>query len=291
MKKVKLSNLAAVSIAISVSISSVALAADDYAFLNDPWRVYVGAFNASVNSEIGINGDELPPGPPIDVEDVLGVEDSKTVAWGGIAWHFAPRHSLEFEIFALNRSDSVSDTYDPPLQVGDLFIEDGQISTSYDTNLARLTYGFSIMRSERYELQLEAGLHIASLEVALQLAGAICDPTTTPAVPPGCPAGNSGDGGEDVTAPLPHFGASFVYVFTPTLAMQVGAKGFAIELDQIDGSIIEIDADVVWQPWRNIGLGAGVRYFNTDVKSKGSDLNGSFKFEYIGPTVYVQATF
>ena len=73
--------------------------------------------------------------------------------------------------------------------------------------------------------------------------------------------------------------------------MQVGAKGFAIELDKIDGSIIEIDADVAWQPWRNIGLGVGVRYFNTDVESKGSDLNGSFKFEYFGPTVYVQATF
>jgi hypothetical protein len=291
MKKMKVSNLAAGSIAMSLSISSVALAADDYTMFSDPWRVYVGAFNASVNSEIGINGDIVPPGPPIDVEDVLGVDDSKTVAWGGIAWHFARRHSLELEIFDLNRNDSVSDTFTPPLQVGDLLIENGQISTSYDTNLARLTYGFSVIRSERANLQLKAGLHIASLEVAVQLAGSICDPTTTPPVPPGCPVASSGADSQDVTAPLPHFGASFVYVFTPTLAMQVGAKGFAIELDKIDGSIIEIDADVVWQPWRNIGLGAGVRYFNTDVKSKGSDLNGSFKFEYFGPTVYVQATF
>jgi hypothetical protein len=30
---------------------------------------------------LGINGDSLPPAPPINVEDILGIEDSKTVAW------------------------------------------------------------------------------------------------------------------------------------------------------------------------------------------------------------------
>jgi len=75
------------------------------------------------------------------------------------------------------------------------------------------------------------------------------------------------------------------------VALGLSAKGFAIELDKIDGSLIEIDADIAWQPWRNIGFGVGARYFNAEVDSKGSELNGSFKIEYFGPTVYVQATF
>jgi len=287
----KLSNLIAGGIVMSLSLSSVAMADGENPMLNDKWRFYVGAFHASVDSTISINGDTLPPIPPIDIEDVLGVEDSKTVGMAGVAWHFKPRHALEFEYFQLNRSDTITDTFTPPIQVGDLFIEDGQISTSYDTDIARLTYAYSAMRSDRSDLQLMFGIHIARLSVFVQLAGAVCGPTTNPTEPPGCPAASSGNDSESVTAPLPHFGISYTYAITPTVAMNVSAKGFAIEIDSIDGNITEIDADVAWQPWKNIGFGVGARYFKTDVSSKGSDLNGKFEFEYFGPMAYVQATF
>jgi hypothetical protein len=290
-KKMKLSNLIAGGIAMSLSFSSVAMADGENPMLEASWRVYVGAFNASVDSKIGIHGDTLPEIPPIDVEDVLGVEDSKVVALAGVAWHFKRRHAIEFEFFSLNRSDTITDTFTPPIQIGDFVIEDGQISSSYDTDLARLTYAYSIMRSERTDLQLMFGIHIAKLSVAVQLAGSVCGPTTTPSVPPGCPAASSGDDGESVTAPLPHFGVAYTYAITPTVAMNLAAKGFAIELDKIDGTIIELDADVAWQPWKNIGFGVGARYFKTTADSKGSELNGSFEFEYFGPMVYVQATF
>ena len=46
-----------------------------------------------------------------------------------------------------------------------------------------------------------------------------------------------------------------------TLTLRLQAIGFAIEIDSIDGSIIELDADVAWQPWQNFGFGAGFKYF------------------------------
>jgi hypothetical protein len=288
---VKLPNLITCGIAMSLSVSSVAVADDYNPMLDDSWRVYVGAFHASVDSKLTLSGDNLPPIPPFDVEDILGVDDSKTVAFAGVGWHFKHRHAVELEVFSLNRSDTVSDTYNPPVQIGDFVIEDGQVSTNYDTDIARLTYAYSLMRGERYDLQLKAGIHVASLNVAVQLSGSVCGPETDPLVPPGCPTASSGDDSESVSAPLPHFGASYTYAFTPTVAMNLGLKGFAIELDNIDGSIIEIDADVAWQPWKNIGFGAGARYFKAEVDGKGSKLNGNIKFEYFGPMVFVQATF
>jgi hypothetical protein len=287
----KLSNLIAGGIAMSLSVSSVATADDENPMLHNAWRVYVGAFNASVDSKIGIYGDILPAVSPIDVESELGLADSKTVALAGAAWHFKHRHAVEIEFFRLNRSDTVTDTYDPPIQVGDFVIEAGQISTSYDTDLARLTYAYSVMRRERSELQLMFGIHLARLNINVSLAGAVCGPTTTPSVPPGCPVASTGRDDEGVTAPLPHFGVAYTYAFTPTVAMNLAAKGFAIELDSIDGTIVELDADVAWQPWQNIGFGVGARYFKTTADSKGSDLNGTVEFEYFGPMVYVQATF
>jgi hypothetical protein len=279
-----------VIVAIFASASS-ANAQNEYEKFNDPWRVYVGGYWPDASSKININGEVLPPGPPASVEDILGLEESKAVAWGGVAWHISRRNSLELETFSLNRNGGASGTFDPPVEVSDFFIESGAIATSYDTSLSRLTYGFSIMRSERMDFQLKAGLHIAKLEAAVQISGEICGPMTVPSSPPGCPAAGSETASEDVTAPLPHFGASFAYAMTPSLALSFQAVGFAIEIDSIDGSIVELDADIAWQPFEHFGVGAGLRYFNTNVTAGNSELNGEFDFEYIGPVLYVEARF
>jgi len=83
-------------------------------------------------------------GPTIDVEEFLGVEDGKGVGWGGADCHFARRHSVGFEYFSLERSGGVSDTFSPPIQISDIFIEGGAIDTFYNTTVSRLTYGYSI---------------------------------------------------------------------------------------------------------------------------------------------------
>jgi hypothetical protein len=267
------------------------VAEDNYDQLNDPFRIYLGGFAASVSSKININGDVIPPGPPISIEDRLGVEDSQEAAWGGVVWRISQRSSLQFETFSLNRDGGESGTFSPPIEVADTFIESGAIATSFDTGVSRLTYGFSIKRSERSDLQLMGGLHIADLSVGLQLSGNVCDQSTVPTEPPGCPVATSGAAQQTVTALLPHFGVSYAYAFSPSLALRLAAIGFAIEIDSIDGSIWEADADLTWQPTRHFGAGIGVRYFNTNVKSAGSDLNGEFDYEYVGPVLFIQTTF
>ncbi len=278
-------------VSLLAGLALPAQAQDDgsYDHFNDPFRVYVGGFFPSVDTQIAINGSVVNP-PPINVEDVLGVEDSSSVAWAGAAWHISRRNSLEFEFFNLNRDGFVNLVPDP-VEVGDLIIESGSINTAFDVSVGRLTYGFSIMRNERMDIQLKGGLHIADLSVALQVSGAVCD-LTMGEMPPGCPGGQTPPSeSADVTAPLPHFGVSFAYAITPTIAANFEVIGFALELDNIDGSLVEIDADIVWQPTRHLGFGVGLRYFNAEVESTGSDLNGKFDLEYFGPTVYVSATF
>jgi len=283
--------LLTIAVISSFALASPAVAEGEYDQFNDRFRVYLRGFWPQVDSKININGDILPPGPPVDIEDTLGVEDSKGVFWGGVAWHISRRNSLELELFSLKRDGVVfSDTFDPPIQIDDFVIQAGEIQTAYDTSIGRLTYGFSVIRKERMDLQLKLGLHLAKLEAGIQLNGQICEGVPNPA-PGSCPIASTGTAAEDVTAPLPHLGASFAYAITPTIALNLQVIGFALELDDLDGSIIEVDADLSWQPWRHFGVGLGARYFNTDVESGDSDLNGQFKFSYFGPVLYVQSTF
>lgn len=261
----------------------------DYPLLNDPFQIYFGGFYPQMTSKITINGDVVNP-PPIGIEDTLGVEEGKFVPLGGFKWRISRRNSLELEIFQLNR-DGFIDLFPDPVEVGDLIIESGSATTAFDISVARLTYGFSIMRSDRMDLQLKAGLHVADLSIGLQLSGAVCDVTLGQS-PPGCPAGQTPPvESEEVTAPLPHFGASWRYALSPTIAAEIRAIGFAIELDNIDGSLLELSGDVIWKPWQNFGLGAGLRYFNVNVKGSGSNLNGEFDLEYVGPSIFVMASF
>ena len=254
-------------------------------------RIYVGGFWPSINSKIAINGEDFTPLPPINVEDVLRVPDSKGAAWGGIDWKISRRNALELEYFSLNRNGGISDTFSPPLEVGDGFIESGQINTFYDTSVLRLTYGYSLLSNKRMDLQLVAGIHVAKLGAGLQISGEICTPNTVPSVPPGCPTAQTETASEDVTAPLPHLGASYTYAFSETLGMRLKAIGFAIGIGSIDGSILELDADVAWKPLKHFGIGAGWRYFNTNVKASSSKLNGEFDFEYSGPSVFINYWF
>ena len=256
---------------------------------DDRFRIYLGGFFPDVNSEITINGSIVKP-PPIDVENLLGIENTSSVLWGGAAWHISRRNSLEMEFFSLDR-DGFINLIPDPIEVGDLIIESGSINTTFDISIGRLTYGFSVVRTDRMDIALKAGLHVADMSANLQLAGAVCD-VSLGQMPPGCPGGQTPpDESEDITAPLPHFGGSFRYAITPTIGARFEVIGFAIELDNIDGSLVEIDADIAWYPWRHWGFGAGVRYFNVDVEAQGSELNGKFEFEYFGPAVYVVTTF
>jgi len=263
--------------------------ADENPLMTDRFNIYLGGFFPQVSSTITINGDILGPGDGLDFEDTLGLEDSKSVLWGGARWHISRRNTLEFEFANLNRSGTVTGITDP-IDIGNSTVQAGaQIDSTFDVTLGRLTYGFSVIRNEKMDLQLRGGLHIADLGASFQATGEVCVDGTAPE---NCSMLTSEVfESESVTAPLPHLGAAFNYAFTPNIAARLQVLGFAIELDSLDGSLIEIDADVIWTPWEHFGLGAGLRYFNANIESKGSRLNGEFDFEYYGPAIYGIATF
>ena len=256
---------------------------------DDKFAVYLGGFFPQVSSKVRLDGT-TGPGDGLDFENVLGLEDSKSVLWGGMRWQISRRNLLEFEFANLNRDGSVEGITDP-IELGDSIIQVGaRIDTTFDVTLGRLTYGYSVHKSERSELRLKAGVHIADLGASFMATGAVC---VDGEVPPNCSLFGSTPRveTESVTAPLPHFGGSYSYAFSPKLRARIQVIGFAIELDSIEGSLFEVDADIVWNPWRRFGLGAGLRYFNANIESKGSKLNGEFDFEYYGPAVYGIFTF
>ena len=67
---------------ISMLFPLSVFAENSYGLINDKYKIYLGGFWPSLDSQINIVGDVAPPGPPISIEDTLGVDDSDGVAWG-----------------------------------------------------------------------------------------------------------------------------------------------------------------------------------------------------------------
>lgn len=281
-----------VCILLACSLTGNASAADndENAMFHDRFAFYLGGFFPQVRSTIRLDGKIIGEGNNISFENVLGLEDSKSVLWGGARWRISRRNLVEFEFANLNRDGSVTVVTDP-IEIGDSIAQAGvRIDSFFDVTLGRLTYGFSIMKDEKKELMLKGGLHIADIGVGFQLAGAVC---VDGEVPPNCsvfgvtPRLES----DSVTAPLPHLGGAFHYALTPSIALRFQVLGFALEINDIKGSLVEIDADLIWHPWEHFGLGAGLRYFNVNIDAKKSGNKAEFDFKYYGPAIYGVMTF
>jgi len=286
----KSSNLAIPALLLCILCCEPVQAAPNAAnpILHDRFAIYLGGFFPEVDSRIRINGETIGSGPGLDFEDTLGLEEGKSVLWGGVRWRISPRNNLEFEFSNLDREGYVVGITEP-IRIGENVVQLGaDLSTTFDVTIGRLTYGYGLFKSEKWELQLKAGVHIADLAASFQANGEVC---VEGRVPPCRTYSSERFESEDVTWPLPHLGFAFHYAISPSWTARAQMLGFAIELDSLDGSLLEVDADIIWNPWDHFGVGAGFRYFTANVESKGSRLNGEFKFEYYGPSLYVITTF
>ena len=252
--------------------------------LNKRFAVSLGGFFPDIDSKVRLDANDFDLGTEIDFENTLGLEETKNVWWANARWRISRRNNLEFEWNRLNR-DAVIGGSTRELEIGDSVVQAGAaIDSQFDINLFRLTYGYSLIRSDEAEVQLKAGLHVADVDAAIGITGVISvdgEPFSQ---------GVRQEGG-DVTAPLPHFGGNFGYAFNEKFGVNLHIVGLALEVNDIDGSIVDAGATLDYHFTDNFGVGAGVRYFNVDVEARDDDLTGKFEFEYLGAVVYASVAF
>lgn len=278
---------ARVTVLASALLACGAAIADDdkfaEAFLDKKFSFWFGGFFPNVDSTVRLDAPNGLPGDTIDFEETLGLEDGASVPFGGVRWRFSRRHQLEGEFIRLNRS-SLLEAVSEDLNIGEYEVRVGaRIESRFDAAVARATYGYSIVETRRSNVNLKAGLHVASFNTLLRLSGNVFKD--------GVPIDDEGlsfvDEGSDITAPLPHFGASWAYAISDRFALRAQGLAFALKIDEWRGSLLDFGFDAQFHPWRQFGIGAGFRYFRATVENDNKDkLFGKFVYEYYGPVVY-----
>jgi hypothetical protein len=224
-------------------------------------------------------------GTEISAEDDLGLESGTNSAWVSFNWRFQPRHTFHVEWFQLNRKGS-STAHRSRTIFGTTIGVGASTSSSIEFNLGRVTYGYSILRDKKFDLSIMAGVHVATVKATVTASGNV----SVDGIP--LRGKSHTDSTSTYTFPLPHIGGSMAYKFTPKLSGRLMLIGFALDLGDYSGHLIESDATIAYQLSKHFGIGGGLKYFNLNLQANTSNGgHAEYDYQFFGPAIFGYTTF
>jgi len=238
----------------------------------DPFNLSIGAYfvtRTNGNIRLDRSAGLVTIGTSIDWERDLGGETSMTVPRIDGYYRFAPKHSVDFSWYKIERNGTIATQRD--IDFGNVFYPVGTSLTSrLDTETAKVAYTYSFYRNNEIETSISAGLHVTQLEAMLQ--------------------GSGGGAAESssVTAPLPVFGFRLDYAFTPKWWLRTKYELFFLDsVDAYQGALTDFTISVEHRTFQHVGFGFGLNRSSLDVEVEDPDKRGAFSSVLNGLMLYV----
>jgi hypothetical protein len=239
--------------------------------LHDRWMFQLGAYAPNVKTSASLNGTGGVVNRAIDFEDDLNLTDRKVMPALLASVRLGERWRIEAEYFSLHRSGSraVSRT----ISWGDNTYTAGTVvSSEFDSDIYRLSGGYSFIKDDRRELGVALGLHVTDFRASLSASG-----------------GRTQAG--DTLAPLPTLGVYGAYAFTPRWLLSGRLDYFSVKVDDYDGVLVNFQAGVDYRFSRHVGVGLAWRHVDYDVDVTRARYTGNISYKFSGPMLYVNASF
>ena len=246
-------------------------AVPDHPALNDRFAFQLGAFYANTSTQASLSGAAGGGGVAVDFESALGLDDRALIGLGGFVWRMTERWRLEVEYFGWNRS--ASRTLAEEIKWGDQTYPIGTtVNSTFNFSDTRVSAGYSFFKRRDKELGVGAGLHLAKIEASLQ-------------------SGTNSAESADVTAPLPVLSFYGAFALTDQWAVRFRSDWLSLNYGEYSGGLRSSAIDVLYQPFRNVGFGLGMRTLVLDVTIDKPEWSGKAKSGFTGPAAYLTVSF
>ena len=195
--------------------------------LYDKFQLNLSVTGVILNSDIRIDGSG-GTGTDIDVEDDLGMEKTKIQPRFSLRWRPGRRHELEGGYQWARRNADKRLSRD--IEFGDSsFTAGADIHSTFNTDLAFLTYRFAFMAKERTQIGAALGLGVLFLDVGVEALGTGTGPG----------AGRSFEVGKKVKGPLGSLGLYGRFLAGDSWQFEVDARALKISIDRFHPRVLE----------------------------------------------------
>jgi len=210
-------------------------------------------------------------GVMVDFEDTLDLEKRNLVPIADFMWRATDHWRVGVDYFAVDRNATRTLTSD--VVWGDQTFNAGDVvDSTFDFSDLRVSAAYAFFRRPDKELGVGLGLHVADIKAHIQSSGV-------------------GTEAAAVTAPLPVINLYGLFALTDKWALSVNADWLSLAYGDYSGDVRNIAIDVLYQPYRNVGFGLGVRNLVIDIEIDLTDWDGAARMNFQGPTAYVTYSF
>lgn len=268
----------ATSVASLCWAAAPAARADDGDLVASKGYLALGTFLNNSDFKVEVDG-ETTTGDKVDWNNTFGDKDVTRFRLDGV-WRFNERHHMR--VMYTDYSNTQTRTLNRQITWQDDVFDIGVDATARSSfTIFEAAYEYAFMRSEDYELAGTFGLHYTTLELSLKAD--VTAPGGGGTVAIGGPA--------SVDLPLPVVGLHGIWRMGKDFYLDAHAQYFALSIDNVDGSILNYRAAVMWQPKKYVGIGVGYDSFNIDVDINKPRFKGSMDWTYAGPQIFYNMSF
>ena len=234
----------------------------------------MGGFFVDRDTGARLDGDVLGTGTELNLEGDLGLDTSSTVFRLDGAYRISDSHRVDFALFDLSR-ESKAQLIDSEIQFGDETYEvNTQVDSKLDLIIFKLAYTWSFLLRDESFLGASLGLYTATTKAEIRTTSVV--------------GSVESDG---LTAPLPVIGLRGAYQIAPRWVFRGSAEIFQLEIDNIDGRLVDVFAGVDLLVHNTISVGLGYNYAETNIDSTNQDFSGGLDWTYDGVMLYGQIGF
>ena len=250
------STISIVLILLGMFMVGPAMAAQSFDDVKEPkFALGLGYAGVSFTTNYKFTNKETGNSVFIDAEGTLGMPKRDTVGTIYGALRLWEKHYFVFSHFRVNREVTL---FDEELNLDDLVVIRGKASLSDKTHFYNLSYGYSLMKDNRSNVRIRAGLNVMDFKYVLKAEGELeIDGIVD----------TSGTFEDDVSllVPLPLFGIDLTYGFTPRWAVSAKVSLVGGKYRDVTAGAWQTTLNTTYSFNRRVGAVMGVTYFDAEV--------------------------
>lgn len=240
--------------------------------ITDHFSLRASFFAPSVSTDARFDSGAGLLGTPFNAESDFGLDDKIDQGRIEMVFRLRDRHRVRVDYFKLDRDGDK--LLNRQIVFGNsTYRVNDRVLSSVSWRMLGLTYTWSALRTDRFELGVGIGVHLISADARGEVR-----------------ARNLREKGDGV-GPMPTAAIDGTWQIAKRWSVNAHAQQFSVSVSDVKGSMSDYHFDTQYRWVPNAAVGIGYSLLKTDVTLKGSGSPGQFTLDTRGPELFFRVSF